>query len=76
LALRWGQQTSEFRPGTFYYYWVSIDTPAYTLPIGAAAVLLALAGVAPEVADASPSRSFSTSSIPSIGGSTPVSTVW
>jgi hypothetical protein len=50
LALRWGQQTSEFRPGTFYYYWVSIDTPAYTLPIGAAAVLLALAGVAPEVA--------------------------
>jgi hypothetical protein len=43
LALGWGQQTSEFRPGTFYYHWVSIDTPAYTLPIAAAAVL-ALAG--------------------------------
>jgi hypothetical protein len=38
------EQTSTYVPGSVYWYWISIDTPAYTLPIGGAAVLLALAG--------------------------------
>jgi hypothetical protein len=35
---------SRYNPGSLYYYWVSIDTPLYTLPIGGAAALLAFAG--------------------------------
>jgi hypothetical protein len=35
---------NQYNPGSFYYYWVSIDTPIYTLPIGGAAALLGIAG--------------------------------
>ncbi len=37
------RSTPTFRPGAVYYNWASIDTFPYTLPIGGAAILLALA---------------------------------
>ena len=38
------RSTPTFTPGAVYYNWASIDTFPYTLPIGGAAILLALAG--------------------------------
>ena len=38
------RSTPTFTPGAVYYNWASIDTFPFTLPIGGAAVLLALAG--------------------------------
>ena len=38
------RSTPTFRPGAVYYNWASIRTLPYALPIGGAAVLLALAG--------------------------------
>ena len=38
------RSTPTYTPGAVYYSWASIDTFPYTLPIGGAAILLALAG--------------------------------
>ncbi|MEE8518801.1 MAG: hypothetical protein V3S98_06725, partial [Dehalococcoidia bacterium] len=38
------RSTPTYEPGAVYYYWASIDTFPYTVPIGGAAILLALAG--------------------------------
>ncbi len=38
------RSTPTFKSGAIYYNWASIDTFPYTVPIGGAAILLALAG--------------------------------
>ncbi len=48
------RSTPTYEPGAVYYYWASIDTFPYTVPIGGAAVLLRILARAPQ-SDSPPS---------------------